>query len=198
MRTIALRLRPGADLKAELLALAAREGVRAGWVLTFVGSLSRVRLRMAGGAEHGTWQGAFEIVALTGTLSPDGGHLHLAVADPGAAPSAATWPRAAPCGPPLRSSWPPTTGWCSAASIILPPATTSWWSASATREARDRRRVRAARVHSTRQQSACGGASEKSGGWIDRFSAENLCGILSSRWHSVPVAATCWSGYTCR
>src|SRR5829696_7340463 len=46
----------GADLKAELLALAAREGVRAGWVLTFVGSLSRVRLRMAGGAEHGTWQ----------------------------------------------------------------------------------------------------------------------------------------------
>src|SRR5215216_5344957 len=136
MRTIALRLRPGADLKAELLALAAREGVRAGWVLTFVGSLSRVRLRMAGGAEHGTWQGAFEIVALTGTLSPDGGHLHLAVADPGAAPSAATWPRAAPCGPPLRSSWPPTTGWCSAASMILPPATTSWWSASATREAR--------------------------------------------------------------
>jgi hypothetical protein len=42
MRTIALRLRPGADLKAELLALAAREGVRAGWVLTCVGSLSPV------------------------------------------------------------------------------------------------------------------------------------------------------------
>ena len=116
--------------------------------------------------------GAFEIVALTGTLSPDGGHLHLAVADPGAAPSAATWPRAAPCGPPLRSSWPPTTGWCSAASMILPPATTSWWSASATREARDRRRVRAARVHSTRQQPACGGTRQRTGGWIDRFSAE--------------------------
>jgi predicted DNA-binding protein with PD1-like motif len=30
MRTIALRLRPGADLKAELLALAARKGVQAG------------------------------------------------------------------------------------------------------------------------------------------------------------------------
>jgi predicted DNA-binding protein with PD1-like motif len=28
MRTIALRLRPGADLKAELLALAARERIR--------------------------------------------------------------------------------------------------------------------------------------------------------------------------
>jgi uncharacterized protein len=81
MRTIALRLGPGADLKAELLAVAAREGVRAGWVLTCVGSLSPVRLRLAGGTQHATWQGLFEIVALTGTLSQDGGHLHLAVAD---------------------------------------------------------------------------------------------------------------------
>ena len=81
MRTIALRLRPGADLKAELLALAARERIRAGWMLTCVGSLSRFRLRLAGGTEHATWQGPFEIVALTGTLSQDGGHLHLAVAD---------------------------------------------------------------------------------------------------------------------
>ena len=81
MRTIALRLGPGADLRGELLGLADREGVRAGWVLTCVGSLSRVRLRLASGAEHRTWQGPFEIVALTGTLSPDGGHLHLAVAD---------------------------------------------------------------------------------------------------------------------
>jgi predicted DNA-binding protein with PD1-like motif len=81
MRTIAVRLRPGADLKGELLALAVRERVQAGWVLTCVGSLSRVRLRLAGGAEHATWQGAFEIVAVTGTLSKDGGHLHLAVAD---------------------------------------------------------------------------------------------------------------------
>ena len=81
MRTIALRLRPGADLKAELLALAARERIRAGWMLTCVGSLSRVRRRLAGGTKHATWQGPFEIVALTGTLSQDGGPLHLAVAD---------------------------------------------------------------------------------------------------------------------
>ena len=125
MRTIALRLGPGADLKAELLALAARERIRAGWMLTCVGSLSRVRLRLAGGTKHATWQGPFEIVALTGTLSQDGGHLHLAVADYQAAPSAATSPRVAPCAPPPRSSWPPTTGCCSPVSTILPPATTS-------------------------------------------------------------------------
>jgi uncharacterized protein len=81
MRTIALRLRPSADLKAELLALAARERIRAGWMLTCVGSMSRVRLRLTSGTEHATWQGPFEIVAPTGTLSQDGGHLHLAVAD---------------------------------------------------------------------------------------------------------------------
>jgi uncharacterized protein len=81
MRAIALRLRPGADLKGELLALATRERIRAGWVLTCVGSLSQARSRLAGGTDHATWQGAFEIVALTGTLSQDGGHLHLAVAD---------------------------------------------------------------------------------------------------------------------
>jgi uncharacterized protein len=81
MRTIAVRLRPAADLKGELLALAARERVQAGWMLTCVGSLSRARLRLFGGAGHATWQGAFEIVALTGTLSQVGGHLHLAVAD---------------------------------------------------------------------------------------------------------------------
>jgi uncharacterized protein len=81
MRRIALRLRPGADLKGELAALTARERVRAGWVLACVGSLSQARPRLAGGAEHASWRGTFEIVALTGTLSRGGGHLHLAVAD---------------------------------------------------------------------------------------------------------------------
>jgi len=37
MRAIAVRLHPGADLKLELLALATRERVRAGWALTCVG-----------------------------------------------------------------------------------------------------------------------------------------------------------------
>ena len=125
MRTIALRLRPGADLKAELLALAARERIPAGWMLTCVGSLSRVRLRLAGGTEHATWQGPFEIVALTGTLSQDGGHLHLAVADQQGRTIGGHLAEAAPCAPPPRSSWPPTTGCCSSVSTILPPATTS-------------------------------------------------------------------------
>jgi predicted DNA-binding protein with PD1-like motif len=81
MRALVVRLRPGEDLRRELLALAARERVPAGWVMTCVGSLQQVSLRLAGAAEHAIFQGAFEIVALTGTLERDGGHLHLAVAD---------------------------------------------------------------------------------------------------------------------
>jgi predicted DNA-binding protein with PD1-like motif len=52
MRHVVVRLRPGADLKRELLDLAGRERVAAGWVVTCVGSLSEVRLRLAGAAEH--------------------------------------------------------------------------------------------------------------------------------------------------
>jgi predicted DNA-binding protein with PD1-like motif len=81
VRTVAVRLRPGQDLKRELLAVAERERIQAGWVLTGVGSLSRATLRLAGAARHASLQGDLEIVALVGTLALAGSHLHLAVAD---------------------------------------------------------------------------------------------------------------------
>jgi uncharacterized protein len=81
VRTVAVRLRPGQDLRRELLAVAERERIQAGWVLTGVGSLSRATLRLAGAASHATLEGDLEIVALAGTLSQGGSHLHLAVAD---------------------------------------------------------------------------------------------------------------------
>ena len=81
-RTLAARLGPGQDLRGGLLELAARgRPWRAGWVATCVGSLSRVELRLAGRSGPTVLEGRFEIVALVGTLSPDGAHLHLAVAD---------------------------------------------------------------------------------------------------------------------
>jgi uncharacterized protein len=81
MRTFAIRLRPGQDLKRELLTLAEREAIQAGWVLTCVGSLSAAVLRLAGGGEHLTRRELFEIISLVGTLSVHGSHLHLSVAD---------------------------------------------------------------------------------------------------------------------
>ena len=81
MRTVALRLKSGGDLKRALMEVVAQEDVRAGVVLTCVGSLLRAVLRLAGRDEGSVFEGPFEILALSGTLSPDGLHLHLALAD---------------------------------------------------------------------------------------------------------------------
>lgn len=83
MRTLALRLTPGADLLAELQSLTAARALRAGLILTCVGSLSRARLRMPGlaGEEEvfRTWDEPMEIVSLTGTLCADGLHVHVSL-----------------------------------------------------------------------------------------------------------------------
>lgn len=85
MNIISLRLEPGQDLKGELEDLLERESISAGFVITCVGSLKRVKLRMAGAKpeEQDIREivGHFEIVSLVGTLSVDGVHMHMAVSD---------------------------------------------------------------------------------------------------------------------
>ena len=43
--------------------------------------LDRVVIRLAGGKSIITKEGNFEIVSITGTLSPDGVHIHISVSD---------------------------------------------------------------------------------------------------------------------
>ena len=81
LRVHALRLLPGEDLRLALEAATRARNLAAGCVLTCVGSLGRARLRPAGGEEVLELAGPLEIVALVGTLSPDGPHLHGAFAD---------------------------------------------------------------------------------------------------------------------
>ncbi|HEX6885157.1 MAG TPA: PPC domain-containing DNA-binding protein [Planctomycetota bacterium] len=81
MRTHALRLSPGQDLRLALEEATLSLGLAAGCVLTCVGSLVRARLRLAGSEQVLELEGPLEIVALVGTLSPDGPHLHAALAD---------------------------------------------------------------------------------------------------------------------
>ena len=50
-------------------------------MISAVGSLSLAQLRLAGATEARAIHGELEILSLSGTLSPDGAHLHLAVAD---------------------------------------------------------------------------------------------------------------------
>ena len=77
----AIRLQPGQDLRREIEQLAKQENLQAGFIATCVGSLDRTALRLANQTDVTKFQGHMEIVSLVGTLSPDGVHLHLSVAD---------------------------------------------------------------------------------------------------------------------
>ena len=83
MRAHAVRLTPGADLKSELQRLTEAHALRAGCIVTCVGSLNRARLRMPGVAgdpdAFATFEEPLEIVSLSGTLGRDGLHLHISL-----------------------------------------------------------------------------------------------------------------------
>lgn len=76
-----LRLRPGDLLRESLVAFAREAEIGAGVVLASVGSLARVRLRLAGADRFYEGSGPHEIVSATGTLSSHGIHLHVSVSD---------------------------------------------------------------------------------------------------------------------
>lgn len=81
MHTYSFRLRPGQDLKKELETLIQKQRIGAATMLTCVGSLTDVTLRLANQEKASVWKGHFEIVSLVGTLSMYGCHLHLSVSD---------------------------------------------------------------------------------------------------------------------
>ena len=81
LKTYALRLRPGDDLRQQLTAFAQQNHMLAGTMITCVGSLTVATLRLANQESATVYKGHFEIVSLVGTLSTNGSHLHLAVAD---------------------------------------------------------------------------------------------------------------------
>ena len=81
MKTLALRLAPGDDLRGALSAALAASGAEAAFVVCGIGSLGVARLRLAGrdAIHHAT--GDLEILTLSGTLGADGPHLHASVSD---------------------------------------------------------------------------------------------------------------------
>ncbi|MFQ6539448.1 MULTISPECIES: PPC domain-containing DNA-binding protein [Aphanothece] len=81
IKVVPLRLQPGDDLRLALEAWMGEQQEQAGCVISAVGSLSVAQLRLAGAPEATTIQGELEILSLSGTLSPDGAHLHIAIAD---------------------------------------------------------------------------------------------------------------------
>lgn len=81
MRVYALRLRPGQDLRQELWKFTAEKQLKAGFIMTCVGSLQQTELRLANQPGYSKFSGHQEIVSLVGTLSTHGSHVHLSVSD---------------------------------------------------------------------------------------------------------------------
>ncbi len=81
MKLHILRLVPNDDLRQTLAIEAGRRNIAAGFILSTVGSLSRACLRFADENAARLVGGPLEILSLSGTLSPDGCHLHIAVSD---------------------------------------------------------------------------------------------------------------------
>jgi predicted DNA-binding protein with PD1-like motif len=79
-----IRLHPNQDLKLEILDYVERRGIKAGFIASGMGSLTKAALRYPyqHGDDFNTVEGEFEIVALTGTLGQgrqDGCHIHIAL-----------------------------------------------------------------------------------------------------------------------
>ena len=81
MKVVPLRLHHGDDLLQALETWMGEQEEQAGCVISAVGSLSVAQLRFAGAAEATTINGELEILSLSGTLSADGAHLHIAIAE---------------------------------------------------------------------------------------------------------------------
>ncbi|MEO8653753.1 MAG: PPC domain-containing DNA-binding protein [Ramlibacter sp.] len=85
MKVHVLRLSPGDDLRASLEAtfaeLARAQGISAACIVSAVGSLSHAVVRYAARSEGSDVGGPLELLMLSGTLSTDGAHLHVSVAD---------------------------------------------------------------------------------------------------------------------
>lgn len=81
MKTYAFRLSPNKDLRIELDKFVKSKRIKAAAILTCVGNLKKVVLRMAGGKDVKTLSGSFEIVSMVGTLESGNSHLHISLAD---------------------------------------------------------------------------------------------------------------------
>ncbi len=81
MKTYAIRLKPNQDLVGELNKFVEKEKIKAGFILTAVGSVKKAKIRFANQPNLAEIPGFLEIVSMTGTLSLNGSHLHGSFSD---------------------------------------------------------------------------------------------------------------------
>ncbi|XP_045605311.1 bifunctional protein GlmU [Procambarus clarkii] len=81
-----VRLKPGDEVKEKLEEYVKREAVRGVVVMTCCGSVVSATLRLAAGPDGATnkietYKKHFEVVGMSGTISPSGTHLHICLSD---------------------------------------------------------------------------------------------------------------------
>lgn len=85
MKVYSMRLKPGQDLRKELINFARDNNLQAASIVTCVGALKSFALRMAGATptkqDVRTYEDTHEIVSLVGTLSSDDCHLHISLSN---------------------------------------------------------------------------------------------------------------------
>ena len=82
METICIRLCSGDKLREAIYKVAKEQNIKAGIILTCVGSLQRLNIRLAGAEQNLSRHDKYEILSLSGTFNQLGqGHFHIEVAD---------------------------------------------------------------------------------------------------------------------
>lgn len=81
MNVFALRLKPDQDLRQSLKTFAEKQNIKAGFILTAIGSLKQATIRFANQNVSTVLTDKFEIISLNGTLATTGIHMHIAIAD---------------------------------------------------------------------------------------------------------------------
>lgn len=81
MKLYTIRLQPGQDLRLELQEFARQKNIQAGFIITCVGALKCMNLRMSGATKENQsfkkFDEDFEIVSLVGTITSEDCHLHI-------------------------------------------------------------------------------------------------------------------------
>ena len=81
MKIFALRLQPNMDLKQSLTEFVNLKDIKAGFILTAIGSLKQATIRFANQSNSKIINEKFEILSLNGTLATTGIHIHISIAD---------------------------------------------------------------------------------------------------------------------
>lgn len=81
MKEHIIHLEQDADLKIEIERYCHQHQILAGYVVTCVGSLKRACMRKGNSQTLAFFQGPYEIIAMQGTVSVHGTHLHVALSN---------------------------------------------------------------------------------------------------------------------